>query len=124
MEKQLAALREELDDHDLILRGDGNGRKGLSARINTLEEGRAEIRAAVAELRTEVAKVGKAVEALAEERRSDNDRRAGAKSTVDWIRWSLQLLAIVVSLTIGFTQLQANFANVTQQLNRIPNLPE
>lgn len=124
MEKQLAALREELDEHDLILRGDGNGRKGLSARINTLEEGRAEMRTAVAELRTDVAKVGKAVEALAEERRSDNDRRAGAKSTVDWIRWSLQLLAIVVSLTIGFTQLQANFANVTQQLNRIPNLPE
>lgn len=38
MEAQIAALRAKLEQLDIVIRGDGNGRVGLSARIATLEK--------------------------------------------------------------------------------------
>lgn len=125
-DKHLESLQAEVDDHDVILRGDGNGRKGLAPRVDTLEAGRIEMRAAVAELKTEVTKVGRAVEALAQERRDDNARREGSKSTLNWIRWALGVIAILITLggALGLTTLLDTLGTVSQQLNKIPSLPE
>lgn len=38
MEAQVAALRAKIEQIDIVLRGDGNGRIGLSARVATLEK--------------------------------------------------------------------------------------
>lgn len=38
MEAQLAALRAKVEQMDIVLRGDGNSRMGLSARMATMEK--------------------------------------------------------------------------------------
>jgi hypothetical protein len=43
VDQTIADLQEELDEHDLILRGDGNGTPGLSARVRTLEANQKEV---------------------------------------------------------------------------------
>lgn len=132
-EHRLARLETTVDKHSHLLTG--NGAPGMdevlrtnTKRLETLDERMDELGDDLTQLSATVdnriTEVKQSVDALRRERQADADKRAGAKSAVDWIRFALQLLAIVVSLAIGFTQLQANFANVTQQLNRIPPLPE
>lgn len=37
MDEVIAALRRDVNAHDVMLRGDGNGNPGIAARIRTLE---------------------------------------------------------------------------------------
>jgi len=106
-----------------ILRG-SNGDLGLLHTVDAIDTRLETVEEKLDGLKASSSGLKESIDALRQERRADNDKRTGAKDAIGWIRWSLQLLAIVVSLAVGFTALQANFATVSQQLNRIPNLPE
>ncbi len=74
MDPLISSLREDVDEHDIILRGDGNGRRGLSNRVNTLEENQ------------------KKVMTMLEEWRSFKDQVKGAKFVVIAVGVILTLL--------------------------------
>ena len=104
----------------------GNGKEGLDEVVRRNTTAIAAIQAGTQRTDTKLDALQRSIDNLAQERRDDNARREGSKATLNWIKWALGVLAVLVTIggALGVPSLQSTLSQVSQQLNRIPPLPE
>lgn len=111
-----------LDDEDLerlYAYVFGNGHPGLDEQVrsNTM---------AIETMHTDLTDIKASLKTLVQDRRDEIARREGSRSTLNWIRFGLITLVLLISIggSIGLWQTTQRWEQVQQQLQRIPALPE
>lgn len=104
----------------------GNGREGLDeiVRRNTAEL--AAIRTGAATTNAKIDRLTSSVDALRQERRDDQSRREGAVSALGWLKWSLAVLALLITIGggLGLYRVSSQNQTVLEVLQKLPTLPE
>lgn len=75
--------------------------------------------------RSDLLSINNKLDVLVRDRQDEVARRQGSKATLDWIKWGVSVLAVVVLLggTLGLWQVRSQWEAVQQQLQKIPSLP-
>lgn len=97
----------------------GNGHPGLDEQVrsNTV---------AIETMQTDLGEIKSSLRTLVQDRRDEKSRREGSKAALNWIRWGLVTLGILITIGsgLGLWQTTQRWDQVQQQLQRIPSLPE
>ena len=104
----------------------GNGREGMDEMIRRNTAAIATIQASGVATNEKLDALKESIDSLRRERRDDQARREGAVDAFKWLKWALGVLAtiIVIGGGLGLWQVSSQNAQVIQQLQRLPPLPE
>ncbi len=104
----------------------GNGREGLDEMIRRNTTAIAAIQSAGARVDTKLDDLKSSIDALRQERRDDQKKREGRVELAGWVKYVLAVLGIVVGIgtPLGLWRVSTQWAEVQQQIQRIPAVPE
>lgn len=97
----------------------GNGVEGLDEVVRTNSR-------TLALLAPTVNKIDETVDAIRSERKEDAAEVRGRLSVVRWAQWGVMLFAAIIGIlgSVGLVRVDYRFAQVQQQLQSIPSVPE
>lgn len=123
---RLERLEKTTERHDYLLRG--NGGPGLVALVNRnteqldgLEESVTKLSATVD---SRIGEVTLSINTLRAERKADYDKALGRRQLFNWVKFGISLAGGLLAIWLAVGQIQSQFYEINQQLQRIPNLPE
>lgn len=130
---RIARLEAAVEKHSHLLLGNGEPSVGELLRANTrhiadlddrVEGLGGDVTSLSARMDKSLTEVRQSVDALRAERKADYDKAIGRRELYGWVKFGLGIVAVLVSILVGFGQLGQQWTQVEDLLRRIPNLPE